>query len=414
MRLQLSKVALSSLYFGLGRTYLFSFSTGNLQKTERIWSLNHHTKSAFDFHSATENLDYRQKSRLMQSKRKALQMASFEKTVETLSIFATVPEGAKAIGTHDGTFHCDESLAVAMLRTLPEFEDSVVVRTRDSDELGKCEIVVDVGAEYDPERLRFDHHQKTFEGTLDGYSTKLSSAGLVYKHYGMDIIKRVADGKFPDEIMENVYKKVYENFVESIDGIDNGVEPFTGDRNYRITTDLSSRVGRLNPSWNEEWGPAILNDRFKQAVELTGSEFTQYILDLANSWWPARDIVQRAILDRTNVHESGQVVKFDQFAPWKSHLFDLEKDLGIDGQIKYVLYADTSGKWRIQAVPVEEGSFASRLALPEEWRGLRDDDLSEKSGIQGGVFVHASGFIGGNVSEEGVLLMAKKSLEMQG
>ena len=29
------------------------------------------------------------------------------------------------------------------------------------------------------------------------------------------------------------------------------------------------------------------------------------------------------------------------------------------------------------------------------WRGLRDNELSEKSGIPGCIFVHASGFIGG-------------------
>jgi uncharacterized UPF0160 family protein len=58
---------------------------------------------------------------------------------------------------------------------------TAVVRTRDEAELAKCDIVVDVGAVYDPARLRFDHHQRGFEESLDGYSTKLSSAGLIYK-----------------------------------------------------------------------------------------------------------------------------------------------------------------------------------------------------------------------------------------
>jgi uncharacterized UPF0160 family protein len=33
--------------------------------------------------------------------------------------------------------------------------------------------VVDVGAEYLPEKLRFDHHQREFDGILDGWNTKL-------------------------------------------------------------------------------------------------------------------------------------------------------------------------------------------------------------------------------------------------
>lgn len=50
---------------------------------------------------------------------------------------------------------------------------------------------MDVGAVYDPETRRYDHHQREFDGVLEGYETKLSSAGLVYKHYGKDIIKSI-------------------------------------------------------------------------------------------------------------------------------------------------------------------------------------------------------------------------------
>lgn len=42
--------------------------------------------------------------------------------------------------------------------------------------------VLDVGGVYDPSRDRFDHHQKGFNEILgNGFTTKLSSAGLVYK-----------------------------------------------------------------------------------------------------------------------------------------------------------------------------------------------------------------------------------------
>jgi uncharacterized UPF0160 family protein len=48
--------------------------------------------------------------------------------------------------------------------------------------------------------------------------------------------------------------------------------------------------------------------------------------------------------------------------------------------------------------------------LPKAWWGLRDAELSTASGIPGGVFVHASGFIGGNDTEEGVVEMARQGL----
>jgi uncharacterized UPF0160 family protein len=54
-----------------------------------------------------------------------------------------------------------------------------------------------------------------------------------------------------------------------------------------------------------------------------------------------------------------------------------------------------------------------RRSLPSAWRGLRDDKLSEVAGIPGCVFVHASGFIGGAATREGVVAMAQKALIME-
>lgn len=56
-------------------------------------------------------------------------------------------------------------------------------------------------------------------------------------------------------------------------------------------------------------------------------------------------------------------------------------------------------------------SSCRRLPLLEEWRGVRDEALSELSGIQGCIFVHAGGFIGGNKSMEGALEMARRTLQ---
>ena len=66
----------------------------------------------------------------------------------------------------------------------------------------------------------------------------------------------------------------------------------------------------------------------------------------------------------------------------------------------------------MQAVPLNDKSFQNRLSLAKEWQGVRDDELSAKSGIPGCVFVHASGFIGGNATYEGVLAMARRTLEL--
>lgn len=59
------------------------------------------------------------------------------------------------IGTHNGAFHCDEALACAILRSLPDFEGSEVVRTRDPKLLDTCDIVVDVGGVFDHQAKRY-------------------------------------------------------------------------------------------------------------------------------------------------------------------------------------------------------------------------------------------------------------------
>ena len=48
--------------------------------------------------------------------------------------------------------------------------------------LDSLDAVIDVGGTYDPSTDRFDHHQKGFSHAFGhGFTTKLSSAGLVYK-----------------------------------------------------------------------------------------------------------------------------------------------------------------------------------------------------------------------------------------
>lgn len=57
--------------------------------------------------------------------------------------------------------------------------------------------------------------------------------------------------------------------------------------------------------------------------------------------------------------------------------------------------------------------FFCSLPLPEQWRGVREEELSQLAAIPGCVFVHASGFIGGNRTRDGALQMARRTLELR-
>ena len=77
------------------------------------------------------------------------------------------------IGTHNGSFHCDEALGVALLRRTAAFADAKVLRSRNQEALDKCDVVIDVGGVYDPAANRFDHHQKEF-GDVFGHGKRIS------------------------------------------------------------------------------------------------------------------------------------------------------------------------------------------------------------------------------------------------
>jgi hypothetical protein len=58
------------------------------------------------------------------------------------------------------------------------------------------------------------------------------------------------------------------------DGVDNGVEQYSTDAkpNYTDGTSIASRVGRLNPQWNQPTSEDILRQQFLRAVEIVGEE----------------------------------------------------------------------------------------------------------------------------------------------
>lgn len=266
--------------------------------------------------------------------------------------------------------------------------------------------------------IRFDHHQKTFNETFSSlvpskpWNIKLSSAGLVYVYYGKQVLNSLLAQFTVDvdpRLVEILYDKMYENFVREIDGIDNGIE-IAKAKAYSINTNLSARVGHLNPDWNSK--DMDENFQFNLALDMVGKEFTDRVRYYALSWWPARSIVQKSIDKRFDVDKSGSIVVMEQFAPWKSHLFDIEKEMGlVNEELKYVMYTDSAGGWRIQCVSVSENSFKNRLSLPQTWCGIRDEELSTLSGIKDCIFVHANGFIGGNKTYDGALEMLRKSLQ---
>lgn len=339
------------------------------------------------------------------------------------------------IGTHDGTFHCDDVTACFMLKQLDRFKDHDIVRTRDQELLDKAEIVVDVGSVLDVEKLRLDHHQRSFNQTIHDYFPKLkttnptkpprlSSSGLVYSVFGKDLIRKLLNIEEKNDktqrMIDAIFEKAYVEFFEEIDAIDNGVEIATGadvTYNYHINSGISSRVARLNPI-SAQATPEDRLAHFHKAMKVVGAEITEGIQFLGNHWWPQQEKFKEIIEKRHNFDESGQIVKLDdgqELLGWKSAFVNVEEELGIVGQLKYIVYKGVGDKpqWRTTAVPVNPKSFLCRVPLKEEWRGKRDEDLQSISGIPDASFVHMSGFTGGAHSEAGIRTMVRKTLGLE-
>lgn len=320
------------------------------------------------------------------------------------------------ICTHSGSFHADESLAVYLLKLLPKFKDAELIRSRNPEDWEKLDIVVDVGGKYDGGVKWFDHHQRDFnENFGHKFVTKLSSAGLIYKHFGREIIQEVLALKKESDV-EMLYLKVYKEFIEAIDANDNGINnyPKDAEQNKKFNDKnlgLPALVSHLNPWWNTNPKDEDFDKAFQTSSELMGVSFMNLLRGYGESWLPARDLVDKAFSQRFETHPSGEIIILDQFCPWKEHLYAIEKENNAQGSIKFVLFSDSSGKWRISTVSVTSSSFEFRFGLPEAWRGVRDEELSKLTGVPGCIFVHAAGFIGGCETKEGVFELAKKALE---
>jgi len=326
-----------------------------------------------------------------------------------------------------GHFHADEALAVHMLRQLPSYNPSSLVRTRDPATLSSCHTVVDVGGEYEPTQNRYDHHQRTFDTTFPTRHTKLSSAGLVYLHFGKPIIALHTGLEEGSNEVEILWKKVYEDFIEALDAHDNGISVYDPSetkslkkRFYDGGIGLGSLVGDLNANYDDEDGltpeqaQEAEDERFLKASSMMGETFLRKLQYYHRAWLPARTLVHDTYKTRKEYEGKGKLMVFPRGCPWKDHLYTLEAEHPTEEKVVYVLYPESEhegAKWRIQAVSVSKDSFESRKPLPNSWRGVRDDQLSEVSGIPGCIFAHASGFIGGNKTKEGTLEMARRGLE---
>ena len=78
--------------------------------------------------------------------------------------------------------------------------------------------------------------------------TKLSSAGLVYYHFGQQVIAELTGQLADQQLVSTLYDKVYENFIEEVDAIDNGIDAYP--EKPRLTADYIAFAANVEQNFD--------------------------------------------------------------------------------------------------------------------------------------------------------------------
>ena len=265
----------------------------------------------------------------------------------------------RSVGTHDGTFHADEVTACALLLLFDLVDINKIIRTRQLDQLVKCEYVCDVGGIYNPEMKLFDHHQADYQGPL-------SSAGMILLHL-----------KETSMLSPREYDFFNNALILGVDAHDNGKDVLIpGIATY------SQIVSNFTPITHDS-DPVVLEDAFFTALRFAYSHLSR-MWERYKYNRSCREVVSQ------KMKESDICLVFDKSLPWLESFFELE---GEQHPALYVIMP--SGRhWKLRCIPP---SFANRMKvrrpLPESWAGLLDEDLKKVSGIPGAIFCHKGRFI---------------------
>lgn len=295
----------------------------------------------------------------------------------------------KTITVHSETFHADDATAVYLLQHTAEFSGATVVRTRDAALIDASDVVADVGCVYDHSRRRYDHHQSEFDVRFPGSDVPCASAGLVYIHYGREVVARVAAslGLSLGGELEFVYRALYFHLLQEIDAVDNGVARVAGaaKKAYSVSSDITSRVALLNPLWND---PAPDADAlFARAVALVGREFERLLAYVARCWVPGFPAFRDAFARLRARDATGRVLLLGR---GRYEDFYVRQVAGAE-ELLYVVRQNERGCFAVRAVPYPNQPFRLRKPLP--YAGEAPEVIAEKTGIDGVVFSHKKGFL---------------------
>ncbi len=307
------------------------------------------------------------------------------------------------IATHSGKFHADDVWAVAALNIL--YPDNEIIRTRDEARVAEADFAVDVGGVWDPQKGRFDHHQKGFNGARQT-GVVYASAGLVWKEYGAQCVAAIAQAccgcALEGKQAQQIAYAIDSDIVQYLDMADTGAAK-SAPGGYG----LSALISGFNPNWLDEQRASDPGaaERFKYTQFLRAVDFMQDIIKNAVKYRVgAMQALQR--VRESEVLENGKILFVRNGAmPWTAIVRNEMPN------VLFVLsYSIPEDRYIVNTVPKAAETFEARKDLPAAWAGLRDKDLAAATGVPDAIFCHNNLFICAAKSFGGALNLARQAL----
>jgi uncharacterized UPF0160 family protein len=291
------------------------------------------------------------------------------------------------IATHNGKFHADDVFAAATLSLILEKEHEVeIVRTRDIEKINKADYVFDVGGVYDPEKKRFDHHQKGGAG-VRANGVPYSSIGLVWKQYG-----EVLTGS------QEIADEIDTILVMSIDARDNGIDIVREISTGVLPYEIRHIIRIFRKTWKE--GEEVWDKKFAEAVEFAKNILLKQMQVLKDNLE-----AKMILIEIYNKLEDKRLLIIDKHYTLHVAISSMPEVLLV------MFYEQENDTWGVKTVQDEsKDRYESKLLFPENWAGKRDAELEEATGVKGSIFCHNRRFLIVAKTKEAAMQLAQMTL----
>lgn len=293
--------------------------------------------------------------------------------------------------THSGGFHADELLSSVVLSHL--HPGARIVRSRDPAWITPApdRVIYDVGGDYDPARLVFDHHQKNPPLREDG--RPYSSFGLVWRHFGLDYLRALS---VPEGDLAAVHADFDADFVLPIDLVDNGAlspaGPLAG-------LSLPKLLESLKPVFDDR-RPDAEARAFDRALTVARS-----FVEAAIQNKLARRRAEAVVMNAIAAAGDGRILELPAGMPFRSAVVKAGAD-----HLLFVVHPRETD-WVLAGIRRDDEGFALRADLPAAWAGLTDRAFEDASGVKGARFCHNARFIAVAADRDAALALGRLAVE---